>query len=117
MIEIYKDKRHRRWCNNCHKPLDFDQGVKIWHDTGGTCIALCNDCMQLMINKLQKFLYDQNAGDCMSLFENIDEYRKSLLEGKEQEIKRLEKELEGKDTSNLDLKLTAYVVEDDVCAR
>lgn len=53
----------------------------------------------------------------MSLFENIDEYRKSLLEGKEQEIKRLEKELEGKDTSNLDLKFTAYVVEDDVCAR
>lgn len=53
----------------------------------------------------------------MSLFENIAEYRKSLLEAKDQEIKRLKKELEGKDTSNLDLKLTAYVVKGDGCAR
>lgn len=49
----------------------------------------------------------------MSLFENIDEYRKSLLEEKEQEIKCLEKELEGKDTLNLNLKLTPYVVKND----
>lgn len=58
----------------------------------------------------------------MSLFKNITEYRKSLLEAKDQEIKRLKKELEGKelegkDTSNLDLKLTAYVVKGDGCAR
>lgn len=53
----------------------------------------------------------------MSLFENITEYRNSLLEAKDQEIKCLEKELDGKDTSNLALKLTPYVVKNDACGR
>lgn len=56
MIEIRRPKENRRECNCCRSTTGVNEIYFMgdYYASGGTCVALCNECMNALFLILKK---------------------------------------------------------------